>query len=355
MLNNQTSKPEKPLPPEGLLICGVRCVPKVSSQIASRNIAGLLQALKELVLSSFTACISTIKKERQMRIFALGPSGTNGTEAAEKASVLLHAKTGRKHPPAVDMEKSHIDVLEQTLKHGCFGVVAIENDGQGLVGDVVSYLAHGKPSAQVIGDIVLPIQHSVFIHPEADPAYIRWVISHRQALDQTRKKREKIGLAEGKATASTAEAARLIANQEGVDWKQTAAIASPYAGKIYGLTPIHEHMEDEEGNMTRFYVLGPKQRMTKGNGGKTALIFGVPDKSCALAHALLSIGSGDGVNISSLDRVRLGSKTNSVFWCEFDAHAESVEGRNVLRRLHTFVAKNANGTPRIRILGSWST
>jgi chorismate mutase/prephenate dehydratase len=289
-----------------------------------------------------------------MQMYALGPRGTNGHEAAEKAALILRPKIGTKRPPAVDVLKSHIDVLEQTLKHSCLGLVAIENDGQGLVGEVVSYFAHDRPSAQVIGDIVLPIQHDVFIHEDADERQIRWAISHRQALDQSREHREKLGLAEGTATTSTAEAARLVANKE-VDWKHTAAVASPYAGKIYKLKQIHEHVEDEPGNTTRFYILGPKQRMTNGNGGKTALIFGVPDKHCALAHALLSIGSGDGVNISSLDRVRLGSKANSVFWCEFDAHAQSAEGRNVLRRLHTFVSRNGGGKPRIRILGSWST
>ncbi|MDO8514574.1 MAG: prephenate dehydratase domain-containing protein [bacterium] len=286
---------------------------------------------------------------------ALGPEGTNGHEAAMLAAQAMQAKLQLKHLPGVVLLRSHIDVLEETLKRGCLGLVAIENDGQGLVGEVVNYFAHDKPSAHVIGDIVLPIQHDLLIHPDANESEIREAISHRQALNQTREQREKLKIAEGQSTTSTAEAARLIASWEHPGWRYTAAIASPFAAEAYGLRVMREHIEDQPGNTTRFYILGQKQPMTGGNGGKTALIFAVSDKSCSLGHTLLSIGSGDDVNISSLDRVRLGSKANSVFFCEFDAHVQSEAGKNIMRRLHTLVAKDAAGRPRLRVLGSWST
>ncbi len=284
---------------------------------------------------------------------ALGPDGTNGHEAALKAAEMIAAKLKLKRPPGVDLLKSHIDVLEQTHGRNCWGLAAIENDGQGLVGDVVRYLAEGKPSSQVIGELTLPIRHDVFMHPEANENHMIFAISHPQALDQTRKNRARLGLEEGSTTTSTAEAARLIGTKSIPNWDRTVAIASPFAGKTYGLRPIRTHVEDQQGNMTRFYMLGPKQKYD-GNGGRTALIFAVPNKPCSLGHTILSIGSGDNVQISSLDRVRLGSKANSVFFLEFEDHVQSEAGKNILRRLHTYVAKDDHGRPRIRILGSWA-
>ncbi len=290
-----------------------------------------------------------------MRMNALGPEGTNGHEAAMLAAPIMQDRLQLKHPPAVILLPSHTDVLEQTHQRGCLGCVAIENDSEGLVHEVVKYLANDNPSAHVIGEVSLPIQHDVLIHHDANESDIRFAISHQQALGQTRKNREEMKIATGNPTTSTAEAARLIASWEEPNWRHTAAIASPFAAETYALKTMRAHVEDEPGNTTRFYILGKKQPMNGGNGGKTALIFAVSDQSCSLGHTLLSIGSGDDVNISSLDRVRLGSKANSVFWCEFDAHIQSKPGKNIMRRLHTLVARNADGSPRLRVLGSWST
>lgn len=290
-----------------------------------------------------------------MKLVALGPKGTNGHEAAEIAAKwkIFGSSDGKIQ---IDLLDNHRSILEYVEKHRCIGLVAIENDAVGLVHEVVSYWAHhGQQRTHIIGELTLPIEHQLAMHNSVDGMeHVTDVWSHRSALDQSKEQLDKLGIEGRHATSSTAEAAAMIAS--GVigngHIRHCAALVSPFAAKLHGLKVVKRHMESEPDNRTRFYVLGPKPRPVNGSGERTAVIFSIRDVPCSLAHTLLAIGC-DSVNASSMDRVRLGSKARSVFFCEFDVHKDSEVGRNILKRLRTFVAKDAEGRPNIRILGSW--
>lgn len=287
-----------------------------------------------------------------MKLLALGPKGTNGHEAAVRAAAWKHFA---KWEGKIDTEfcRTHQEILERTEKHRCLGIVAIENDAAGLVNEVVSYFALNRGKTQVIAELTLDIHMQLLVHPKCKGiSSIKTVISHEKALAQCAKCLAARGFKVLRATNSTAEAARQLAEGE-VDQETTAVLASPFAGQIYGLKVSVDHMEDEVGNHTRFYVLGPRRRTTEGGDERTGVVFGVPYDIPGSIDAALSAISYNGVNKTSLDRVRLGSKRNSVFFVEFDQHRDSPKGKKALTRLHTFVSDGADDKPLIRVLGSW--
>ncbi len=288
-----------------------------------------------------------------MKMYALGPQGTNGHEAAAIAAqwpylAEAHGKID------IELLPTHQAVLEATEKHRCLGIVAIENDAAGFVNEVVSYWAHlPRQRAKIIGELTLPIDLSLFVHPDAFFGDIQAVTSHEKALSQCAKRIASTRLTPLTPTASTAEAARLLAARE-LSSKDTAILASPFAGKLYGLKLWREQMQDSSDNKTRFFVLDHKARPYQKNGEKTAIIFAVPNKPMSLSTAQTMIGC-QGIDMSSMDRIRLGSKEKSVFFCEFDAHQSSRAGKDALTRLRTVVAPDSEGRPFVRVLGSWPT
>ncbi|TSC65005.1 MAG: arogenate dehydratase/prephenate dehydratase 2, chloroplastic-like, partial [Parcubacteria group bacterium Gr01-1014_91] len=148
-----------------------------------------------------------------MKILALGPKGTYGDEAAHRAADRMSILEPKIEITGIELCESHAEVFKRTVAERCLGVVPIENSSKGFVEETVRDFwlkqTH-KPPVRVIGEVQLPVHHSLvmrsgILHNAKTP-----VMSHQQALDQCRENLRKIGLSNLLPIKSTALAGKLI-------------------------------------------------------------------------------------------------------------------------------------------------
>jgi chorismate mutase/prephenate dehydratase len=134
-------------------------------------------------------------------------------------------------------------------------------------------------SVRICGEVQLRIHHHLL--GRCPRSEVQEVYSRPQALSQCRNWLSKhVPTARTIEVTSTATAAQLAQDKPGA-----AAIASIQAGIHYGLNVLAESIEDVQGNLTRFAVIGDQTGNRTGND-KTAIMFEVPHKAGALSDAL---------------------------------------------------------------------
>lgn len=289
-----------------------------------------------------------------MKLYALGPKGTNGHHVAQIAidsfkqhhPYICYPYLNR--PINLEFSQRNQDVLSVVCAEGHLGVVPIENSEEGLVSDVIKgFWLSSQDVARVcvIGEIELPIQHCLLAHPDADVAGITQVMSHPQALGQCSTYLDTyLPSCNRIPVSSTAQAARMVSESK---YPHTSiAIASLFAAEVYGLKIVVQGVENTPHNATRFHIVAPaKGAMSVELHNRTALIFETPDVSGALVAALNTISVG-GVNLSSIHSISLGTPGRFAFYCEFDRHQNDLVGSAILTRLKTL-------TNRLIVLGSF--
>jgi chorismate mutase / prephenate dehydratase len=140
---------------------------------------------------------------------------------------------------------------------------------------------------------------------------------------------------------STATAAQLAQDKPGA-----AAIASIQAGVHYGLNVLAESIEDVQGNLTRFAVIGDQPGSRTGND-KTAIMFEVPHKSGALSSAL-NIFKRLRLNLTWIESFPISRmEGHYFFFIELEGHEQDVR----VRRACEALAKKA---VRMVVLGSYA-
>lgn len=176
-----------------------------------------------------------------LRLGHLGPAGTFTEEAARatagNTAELVPYPTVPDTVAAVLTGK--VDV----------GLVPIENSLEGVVTATVDALS-AEPRLRMVGEAVLAVRQCLIAASEIALADIAEVRSHPQALAQSsRFLRERLPSARLVATGSTAEAVASLAAASDV---AAAAVASRGAAALHGSVVLHDGIEDEEGNATRF-------------------------------------------------------------------------------------------------------
>lgn len=283
-----------------------------------------------------------------VKICALGPAGTNGHEAAKMASEMLKlGQDGADQVTEISFCSRNDEILERVGRDKCFGVVPIENSSAGLVSEVVRFWlkwAEVWLDLNVIGEILLPIEHHLLVHPSIQQVEeLSGVMSHPQALAQCAKSLDRLGLKTRIPSASTAGAAAEVATNSAS--RSVGAIASRLAGELNGLRVISQHIEDCSGNATRFHLVARRTLPSPTGNDRTAIIFCVPNRPRALLNPLWCIGTEE-VNMSSIHSIPLGTPSEYAFYCELDCHSGDRKGVMILERMRTF-------TNKIIVLGSY--
>ena len=263
------------------------------------------------------------------RVGYLGPQGSYCHQAARErfgaATELVPCPTMAEIFSAVD--RGEVEA----------GVVPMENSGEGAVGATQDALM--GTSSWVCGEIYLPIRHALLAKSLQGP--IRVLYSHPQALAQCRHwLATRCPGVKQVEVASTAEGARRAGQERGA-----AAIASPWAAKIYGLKIRHRNVQDHLGNSTRFLVLGQEPVPPTGKD-KTSLLFSLPHRAGAL-HRALGVLASQKLNLLKVEsRPAPGKSWEYVFFVDVRGHADRAEFRRALGRLQ-------KQTQDLRVLGSY--
>tara|TARA_B100001248_G_scaffold252757_1_gene229272 strand:+ start:1185 stop:2027 length:843 start_codon:yes stop_codon:yes gene_type:complete len=209
-------------------------------------------------------------------------------------------------------------------------VIPIENSLAGRVADIHYLLP--KYKLQIHGEYFLPVEHNLLSKPDANIKDIKYVRSHAQAIGQcqnliNKKKFKAI------VSADTAGSAKDLA--EGDD-KSIAAIASELSAKIYNLKILEKNIEDEQGNVTRFLIMGKNIEQPEFNKKKqyiTSCIFRVKSEPSALYKCLGGFATNQ-VNLTKLESFSVKNTFEQAnFYLDLEGHIEQAEVKKSLEEL----------------------
>ena len=175
------------------------------------------------------------------------------------------------------------------------------------------------------------IEHNLLGQPGAKLQEIKEVYSHAQGLSQCSQFIKKNNLTEH-IRADTAGSAEMISKTK--DIKQSA-IASSLSAKIYGLEVIKKNIENENGNLTRFLLMGKNisQPEFKDKTYITSFLFKLKSKPAALYQSLGGFAI-NGVNLTKLQSYPEKNSFDSYFFlCDLDGHIEDPKVQKSLKEL----------------------
>ena len=196
-----------------------------------------------------------------------------------------------------------------------FAVVPVENSLYGRINDIHHLLP--ESGLFIIGETFLRVEMTLLGVPGATLADIKAVQSLSVALGQCRKFISGHGLRTINAV-DTAGSAREVAEKAD---PSVAAIASRFAGEIYGLNVLASNIEDADHNTTRFLVLSrDEQRAPQGGKVKTTFVFRVRNVPAALYKAMGGFAT-NGVNMTKLESYMVdGNFTATQFYADIEGH-----------------------------------
>ncbi len=177
--------------------------------------------------------------------------------------------------------KSIADVFDSVSRNTAeYGVVPVENSTEGAVDQTLDLLM--DCDLRICAQILLRIENNLLARGPRQN--IARVYSHPQVFGQCRDwLRREMPTVEKIEVSSTTRAAELASQELG-----TAALASPLAATVYGLTILEKAVQDRPDNTTRFLVVG-RHDCPKTDHDRTALMFGPRDETGALFAALRSL------------------------------------------------------------------
>ena len=128
---------------------------------------------------------------------------------------------------------------------------------------------------------------------------------------------------------NNAFAARKVAEEQD---KSQAAIASEYAGQIYGLEVLQKGVNHSGTNSTRFIIV-TNQKIFKRDARKVSICFEVPHESGSLYH-MLSHFIYNNLNMTKIEsRPIEGRNWEYRFFVDFEGNLADSAVKNALRGL----------------------
>jgi prephenate dehydratase len=223
------------------------------------------------------------------RVGFLGPVGTF-THEALRSQEDLAALEAVAYPTIGD-------VVQAVANGECeLAVVPLENAIEGTVSATLDSLIF-ENDLFIQREIVRPIQLHLMARPGVALSDVSEVWSYTHALAQCRNFLATLGSLPTTVSASTADAARLVAELNGT----AAAVAPAVAAELYGLTIVASDVEDHEGNETKFVVVGrstvPKPT---GHDRTTIVCFQDADRPGSLYGILGRFAARD-LNLTKLE------------------------------------------------------
>ena len=175
------------------------------------------------------------------------------------------------------------------------------------------------------------IEHNLLGLPGVKISEIKDVYSHGQALSQCSVFIKSNGFIEH-VRADTAGSAEMVSITKD---KTKAAIASSLSAKTYNLEILKKNIENEDGNFTRFLIMG-KNILQPELGNKkyiTSFLFKLKSKPAALYQSLGGFAI-NGVNLTKLQSYPEKNTFDSFFFlCDLDGHIDEPKVQKSLEEL----------------------
>ncbi len=230
------------------------------------------------------------------------------------------------------------DVFEAVASgKAALGMIPIENSQAGRVAEIHHLLP--KTNLHIVGEYFQHIEHQLLAPKGATLKTVKDVYSHPQGLLQCRDNLRQLKLTTH-TYSNTAAAAADVAK-----WNDPtkAAIASPLAGQLYGLTVLKEHMQDSDDNVTVFIIIAREPidpEPQEGTRILTTLLFSVRNIPAALYKSLGGFATNN-VNIVKLESYIPGgaARESAQFFLTCEGHPSQKPVQNALEELSFYCKK----------------
>ncbi|HEY2345613.1 MAG TPA: prephenate dehydratase [Xanthomonadaceae bacterium] len=302
---------------------------QVLRMVIDRNQGPLAdEVLVRLFREIMSACLA---QQEPLKVGFLGPEGTFSEQAVRKH--FGHSAHGL---PLASIEEVFQEV---EAGHADFGVVPVENSGQGTIQVTLDMFL--TSNVKICGEVELRVRQYL-LSRSGHIEDIERVYSHPQSFAQTKGwLRANLAKAEKLPVSSNAEAARRARNAD-----DAAAIAGEAAAHVYGLKKVvMSPIEDRDDNTTRFLVLGRKTFPSCGHD-RTSILVSIRDQPGALFH-VLSPFAQHGISMNRIEsRPSHHAKWEYAFFIDLDGHVDDPPMKAALAELEPRAAQ-------IKILGSY--
>ncbi|XP_071719239.1 arogenate dehydratase 3-like [Rutidosis leptorrhynchoides] len=236
-------------------------------------------------------------------------------------------------------------------------VLPIENSLGGSIHQNYDLLLRHR--LHIVGEVQLPVRHCLLALPGVHTQDLNRVISHPQALAQCEQTLTKLDLkVTREAVYNTAGAAELVAKN---NVRDTAAIASERAAKLYGLNILIDNIHDDFNNVTRFVMLAREPIIPRTDRPfRTSIVF-AHENGTSVLFKVLSVFAFRNINLTKIesrphrvkpirfkDDANIGTAKHFeyMFYVDFEASMADVRAQNALSDLQEF-------TSFLRVLGSY--
>ncbi len=219
-----------------------------------------------------------------------------------------------------------------------YGVVPIENSTEGMVNITLDLFTETR--LKICGEIFLEVSHDL-VSKSGQRADIEVIYTHPQAYAQCRRwLGTHLGDLPVLEVASTGVAAQKAAKNP-----NAAAIASAFAAPLYGLRVVESRIEDNPGNVTHFFVIGPDAPGPTGTD-RTSIIFAVDNIPGALYKTLRPLADR-GLNMTRIvSRPAKNEAWRYLFFVDLDGHRGDPQVGEALEEIRTISA-------HFKLLGSY--
>ena len=210
----------------------------------------------------------------------------------------------------------------------CKIIIPESNRITGNIG--IEYLIF-KYRLNIYSEYFQKIEHNLLSLKGVKISEIKDVYSHAQALSQCSKFIKSHKLTEH-VRADTAGSAEMVSNSQD---RTKAAIASSLSAKTYNLEILKKNIENDNGNLTRFLVMGKKISQPEYGKKKyiTSFLFKLKSKPAALYQSLGGFAI-NGVNLTKLQSYPEKNSFDSFFFlCDLDGHIEDAKVQKSLEEL----------------------
>lgn len=301
---------------------------QVLRRVVDRNDGPLSdEVLVRLFREIMSACLA---QQEPLKIGYLGPEGTFSQQAVHK-----HFGHSAKGLPMASIEEVFDEVA---AGHADFGVVPVENSGQGTIQSTLDLFLTSP--LMICGEVELRV-HQYLLSRTGHIEDVERVYSHGLSLAQCKGwLRQHLLEAEKHPVASNGEAARRARNAD-----DAAAIAGENAAHVYGLKVVVGPIEDRADNTTRFLVIGRASFPPSGHDRTSLLVF-IRDQPGAL-YRILEPLARRGISMNRIEsRPAHGALWQYAFFIEVAGHAEESPLQDALGEIDDFAGD-------VRVLGSY--
>ena len=228
-----------------------------------------------------------------------------------------------------DADAYHVKTWEAAMKaveagEADYAVLPIENSSAGAVTDNYDLLV--KYHNYIVGETFLTVEHSLLGVEGAQLSDIKVVYSHPQALMQCSEYLNEHTEWQQISVENTAIAAKKVLTEQD---RSQAAVASVWAGELYGLKSLACGINHNRNNTTRFIIVS-RSPIYKMDANKISICFELPHKSGSL-YNMLGNFIYNGVNMIKIEsRPILGKNWEYRFFVDLEGNLGDTAISNAL-------------------------